>query len=112
VPEIPLIGHLPIGQVALEVSKVLPRGFHRLCIRVRDNIDYAVGRLHIDRAHLFRPETAESAALDHGGTGHPEGGCAGGDDHVRAAGEGSIARKAASGNDADQWYCTGERGHG
>src|SRR5262249_20608362 len=62
----------------------------------------------LDRADLLGPEDAQTAALDHRRAAHAQRGVLGGDDHVAAAEDRGVARKAAAGIDAHQRDRPGE----
>ena len=66
------------------------------------DVDHAVGLLHVHRADVLRAEHAKPAALDHRRAAHADVGALGGDDHVAAAQHRGVAGEAAAGGDADQ----------
>ena len=89
---------------ARPTSSTRPWKYDRYCLATRDrlglvghdDVDDAVGDLHVDRADRLGREHAEPAALDHGRAAHADVRALGGDDDVAAAEEGGVAGEAAA----------------
>ncbi len=103
-----LVGALPVGDVTLEVGKVLAGDMGGFGFIFHQHVDHPVGALHVAGADFLGGEFAQAAAFDHGRAGHPQAGVAGGDDHVAAAEQGGVAGEAASGDHAHQRHQPGE----
>ena len=86
---------LPFGLCALKARQVMPCRRHRLRFVVHQDVDHAIAVLHGARANLLGLEHAQAAAFDHGWATHADVAVSGCDDHVAAAQQGRIARKAA-----------------
>ena len=110
VAQFALIGALPIVGRTLEVAEVLLGRCHCGGFIRYDDVDHAVGALHLDRADVVRVEDAESAALDHRRAPHADVAVLRGDDHVAAAEHGRIAGEAVAGVDAHEGHQPAELG--
>ena len=108
VAQLPLVVALPFVDGALEVRQVLLGGHDRLGFVGHQHIDHAVGPLHVDRADFFGTEHAQAAAFDHGGAADADVRALGRDDHIAAAQQHRIARKAAAVGDAHQRHQAAE----
>ena len=87
---------------ALKIRKILLGGFDRLGFVLDQNIDDAVGHLHLDRADFLGPEDAEAAAFDHRGAAHPDIRVLGRDHDVATSEQRRVAGEASARVDADQ----------
>ncbi len=111
-PQLTLVGAVPVLERPLEIAQVLFGHLHGLGFVGHQHVDHSVGALYRHRAHLFRGEAAQAAAFDHRRAGHADGGVPGGDDQVAAAEQGGIAGKAAPRGDAHRGHPAGQPGHG
>ena len=110
VPQFALVVALPLVDSALEVRQVLLGGHDRLGLVFHQHIDHAVGPLHVDRADFLGTEHAQAAAFDHGGAADADVRALGRDDHVAAAQQHRVARKAATVGDAHERHQAAELG--
>ena len=87
-----------------------PWKYDRYCLATRDrlglvgddDVDDAVGALHVDRADLGGLEHAEAAAFDHRRSAHADVRVLGGDHDVATAEDRGIAGEAVARVDADE----------
>ena len=96
-----LVRPRPGGRRALEVAEQPLGDRDRLGLVGDDDVDHAVGRLHVDRPDVVGVDVAEAAARDHRRAAHAERRVLGRDDQVRAAGDHGVAGEAAALDDRD-----------
>ena len=95
---------------ARPTSSTRPWKYDRYCLATAtrlglvgdDDVDDAVGPLHLDRPDRRRLVHAEPAALDHRRAAHADVRVLGGDDDVAAAEDRGVAGEAVAGVDADE----------
>jgi len=103
-----LVGRLAGLRRPLEVGEEALGAARCPCLVGGDDVDDAVGGLHLDRADLVGVDPAEPATLDHRRAAHAQRDVLGGDDQVGAAGDHGVAGEAAAGDHRDPWHQAGE----
>ena len=88
-------GRLPLRWCPLKKRQVMPRCRDRLHFVIDQHVDHTVAMLHLARADLLGLEHAQATAFDHGRAAHADVAAPCGDDHVAAAQQRCVARKAA-----------------
>ena len=109
------IRRLPLHGTALKKREVILGGLDGLRVALHQQIDHAIGMLHMRRADLLGLEHAQATALHHGGAAHADVAVFSRDDHIATAQQGRIARKAAARSDAHRGHMAvqaGEAGKG
>src|SRR3990167_2500359 len=89
--QLALVGDGPVGHAALEGRQGLFGQSGGVSLVVGEDVDHAIGPLHLAGADVVGLEHTQAAALDHGGTAHAEGGGLRGDDNFGKTGDARVA---------------------
>ena len=98
----PLIGAGPLSHCPLKIAQILLGDPNRIAFILGEDIDDAVGFLHLDRTDFLGFEYPKTAAFDHRRTTHADVRSACCNDHIAAAKYRRVARETAPRSNANQ----------
>ena len=94
--QLALIRGLPLLDSTLEIRQILFGYAHCLSLIFNQDIHHAIGNLKRHRTDFLRGIDPQTAALDHGGSTHGDGGILGGDDDITTSQQRGIASETTT----------------